>query len=322
MWNPVTSPVGLLQVIDQKVTAAHAQNPSLLPQFSAAQALLAFSDYSGEHRSATREVVTFVIAPSDHLESWEDRRQLVRHQHRLQSRRMAYAKLGDDLKSHALRGFLASFDSIDAVICSVVVNKKIKSVFDASGRVDLQEWGLELWKGWKPGPFEKMLRVTHIGSFLCAGLASANQDLIWVTDEDVIAANAKRIEQVTSQFAHLLDRYLTRRIRHFRFAKTAADTGLLDVEDMASLPDLVGGAIADLFSCLSASSARVTDALTLVQPEGLPTKASHILSWLASRRSGVLVYAVERGTEPGVIEITDTQISPHTVLHLPPRLGV
>jgi len=322
MWNQVTSAVGLLQVIDQKITDANARNGWFLPHFGDAQALLAFSDYSGEHRAASHEVITFVIASSTHLAEWEAKRRLVRHQHQLESRRMAYSKLGDDLKDHALRGFLASFDSLDAVVCSLAINKKITSVFDASGSVNFKEWGLESWNGWKPRPFEKMLRVTHLGSFLCAGLASEGQDLIWVTDDDVIAANAKRIQQVTAQFAHLLDQYLTRKLRHFRFATTAADTGLLDVEDMTSLPDLVGGAIADLFACLSASGARVTNMLTLLQPAGLPLKATQILSWLVGRPRGILVYAVEPGSAPGVIEITDAHISPHTVLHMPPRLGV
>lgn len=322
MWYPVTSPVGLLRVVNDKIEGAHDRDRSYLPDFSGASTLIGASDYSGEHTDSSHWVVTFVVTSSAQLPAWDLKRTLVRHQHRLDRRRMAYAKLGDGKKDRALREFLDAFAAIQAVICAVVVNKKITSIFDASGRIDLKDWGLEKWAHWKHAPFEKMLRVTHVGAFLFAGLASTAQNIIWVTDEDSIASNPQRFDELIKQFSHILDRSVTRRLGHIGCATTAGDTGTLDMEDLASVPDLIGGALADLFSALNARGTKVSEPLMLPQPAGLPRKTTRILSWLANRRRATLVYVVEPGKSPDVIEVTDTQISPRKGIYVRPLLVV
>jgi hypothetical protein len=322
MWNNVTSPVGVLQVVNAKIAATCAANPFQLPDFSRSSALVLASDYSGEHQSSPYVVFTFIVTSGDALAVWENERQIVRHQHRLRGRRMSYTKLRDNVKSRALPAFLSAMGRFDALICSVAVNKEITSIFDASGRVDFAEWGLEAWSDWDQATFEKMLRITHTAAFLIAGMATADQNVLWVTDEDAIAANPHRLDQLTQQFAHLLDRYLTCKLRHIRCGTTAGDTGILDVEDLASIPDLVGGAFSELLAALHARGARISDRLTLAQPDNLPAKASQILSWLASRRGlRTLAYVVEPGKSKADIEVTDCLITPHTVLYTPHRLG-
>jgi hypothetical protein len=289
MWHNVDSPVGVLQVINAKLGERNRQDPHFFPNFSASSALVAASDYSGEHQAGAYHVLSYVITSSDALAEWERYRQLLRSQHRLSGRRMAYAKL-DKIKSRALPGFLAAFGRVESIVCCVAINKKIGCLFDPAKRIDLKEWGLESWSNWDTSTFERLLRVTHVAALLLAGLTSPWQNLIWITDEDAIASNAKQLEELIEQFTILMDRYLTRRIGHIRCGTTANDGGDLDIEDLAAVPDLVGGAFAELLTAYAARGARVSDRFTLVKPDNLAPKASQILSWAALPKSSRVLF--------------------------------
>jgi hypothetical protein len=161
----------------------------------------------------------------------------------------------------------------------VAVNKDVLSLFDESGRVNLREWRLDAWSGWDHAAFEKMLRVTHIGAFLLAGLSTAGQNAFWITDEDAIASNIERLDQLVDQLAHLLDRCLPHSLGHLRVATTAADTGIKDLEDLAAIPDLFGGARSGLLNAYLATGVHRWHTLDLPKP-GNP-KTSQIMGFLA-----------------------------------------
>jgi hypothetical protein len=87
-----------------------------------------------------------------------------------------------------------------------------------------------------------MLRVVHIVSFFLAGLSRAHQNVIWITDEDEIAANDNRMRELTNLFGNISSHYLPHSMGHFRCGTMKSDDGSRQLEDLASIPDLVAGA--------------------------------------------------------------------------------
>jgi hypothetical protein len=51
--------------------------------------------------------------------------------------------------------------------------------------------------GWKRGVQERLLRVLHLSGFLLSGLSTPGQNVLWVIDEDEIAANVDQLTRLT-----------------------------------------------------------------------------------------------------------------------------
>src|SRR5207249_3520816 len=99
--------------------------------------------------------------------------------------------------------FLSAANNIGGLSVSILVHKAIVSLFRESAQIDLSEPGLEGFSHWKGTSFEKMLRIVHLVSFFIAGLSRAGQDVLWITDEDEIAANDDRLSELTKLFGNV-----------------------------------------------------------------------------------------------------------------------
>jgi hypothetical protein len=131
-----------------------------------------------------------------------------------------------------------------------------------------------------------------------AGLSSPGQDVFWFTDSDDIVANNRRIIELTPFLAGMLSNYSDQQMGPFKFGTTKCDCGDLMIEDLASLPDLVAGALCEIpvRGILPQSS----DVRLPIRGH-VPAKAHAILAWLSTpRRSlGRICVVIDEGDSPG-----------------------
>jgi len=120
-----------------------------------------------------------------------------------------------------------------------LVDRRIMSLFSSErytrGAADRT---LAPYNCWNPGVFERALRIVHLASFLVAGLSRADQDLMWITDEDDVCANETQHRALVTLFANISSHYLPHGMRNMRLGTTRSDTGARDVEDLVSIADL------------------------------------------------------------------------------------
>jgi hypothetical protein len=308
VWNPVDSPVSVLRVINEKIIERHAVSNSYLPSFAGASSLVVGSDYSGEHADSNYLGFSFVILPDQSWRRWDASRLVIREHRKIGTRRMAYSKLGDALKRAALDDLMGALLAQHGLAISVIVNKRLKSLFDASGRVDPAQWAVDHCSGWKPADVEKMLRVIHVAAFFVAGVLSTGQEVRWVTDHDAIVANEARFNQMASVWKTVLNHYLT--VAPRKVHCSTSFTSPLEVEDFVAIPDLIGGALVDLFTAHQRRGDVLSETSTTPYPDNLTEKATAIVEWLGSpgalRR---LVYTIELGPREGTVEIADINLS-------------
>jgi hypothetical protein len=308
VWNPVDSPVSVLRVINEKIIERHTANNSYLPSFGDASSLVVGSDYSGEHAGSNYLGFTFVILPDESWRRWDAARLVIRNRRKLGARRMAYSKLGDALKRAALDDLIAALLAQRGLAISVIVNKRLKSLFDSSGRVDPVQWAVDHCSDWKPAEVEKMLRVVHVVAFFVAGVVSTGQEIRWVTDHDAIVANESRFNQMAAVWKAVLSQYLTVVPRNVHCSTSF--TSPLEVEDFVAIPDLIGGALVDLFSAHLSRGDVLSESAATPYPDGLSDKAKAMVEWLAGTGAlRTLVYTVEPGPSEGRIEIADIDLS-------------
>lgn len=246
LWRRLDRPeFGLVNTLSDFIDGLEASDPGLLTDLRLGPALILACDYSGQHRQATHESYSFLIADLAFTWLWDDMRKETRKIILRDSRRMCFKSLNDSHRRQALVPFLRAANTIPGLLLTVLIDKSIGSIFKIEGRLTVEFGGLEKWR--RP-TLERFLRMAHIGSLLLAGLSAPGQDVLWFTDEDDIVANPQYIIDGTQGISHISSHYVRYNLGRLRYGSTESDDGSLFIEDITSVPDLAAGAPNELAS--------------------------------------------------------------------------
>jgi len=278
VWNPLeNNRFGLMNTVSDSIAKLERKRSEGLTTLRLGPKLLMVSDYSGHHHGATHEVLSFLLADAIFLWRWNEDRQMMRRRCRLGKRRMAFKAMGDRIRRRALNQFLAASNSIPGLSYTVLIDKRINSLFLPDTGTEERDSLTPLLVNWKPKVRERFLRVAHFGFLLVTGLSAKGQDFLWITDEDDIVANTSRLKEATKALAHISSHYLRHGLGHLRFGTTKCDDGSLALEDLAAIPDLVAGALGEM-----AAAQEIPGGDIFVPIEaGISIKSREILGWLA-----------------------------------------
>ena len=83
------------------------------------------SDYRGAHKASRYTTTSILSADLESCQQWEVARRQVRSTYLTDGRRMAYKNLGDRQRAKALLPFLEAAGTIDSLVASAVVDKRI-----------------------------------------------------------------------------------------------------------------------------------------------------------------------------------------------------
>ena len=304
MWHSLPNPnLGAMNAFDAVVSRQQIIRPRSFPDLRNSSQLFVTSDYGGEHKAAKYETYSFAYVTDTSWPRFEARRKHFREKHHLSNRSFAFKKLGDRRKLDAIDSFLALFDDLIGISTTVLVHKKVGSLFDQSGLNDAAE-AATMWPDTEitTATFEKLLRIVHFNSFFLAGLIGEHQNLFWLTDQDAIAANEERLEIFADIFSIVFSNYLRTKENELKFplgqiqcGTTASDNGTLQIEDLAALPDLVAGAVTDMFSRHDTDGTTPKSKLLVPPPADIPVKTRRIMNWVSDSRPRFkrYVYAIE-----------------------------
>jgi hypothetical protein len=172
-------------------------------------------------------------------------------------------------------------------------------MFDNGGRPDFSDPSLQPFSQFGIASFERLLRVVHLASFFVAGLSAPGQNITWFTERDDIAANHARLTQLTSAWGTILSNYLSHSLGHLRCGTTESDNGTFQIEDLAAVPDLAAGALAEMATCYEKESRIPGGPLIVPPPSGVSEKTRSIIAWLSGRgaslkRMSYVIHPVER----------------------------
>jgi hypothetical protein len=225
---------------------------------------------------------------------WDETRRGVRKRFLKDHRRMCYKGMNDRRKRSALVPFLDTARSMAGLLATVSVEKE----FAPELRLEEAERNRlpDTVRGWPAHVIRRSIWITHFGAVLIAGLSRRQQNLLWFTDEDDIAANDQRVIDATPLVAGILSSYLAHDMGHMMFGTTKCDSGDLSIEDFAAIPDLAAGALAEI--------PRVGAVRTALRGR-VPGKALNILSWLGSPSPGPckVSLVVDQGNSVGNVRV-------------------
>lgn len=298
VWTHVDEPtLGVANAISCAFARFERQYVGGFPDLRRAKKLIIASDYSGDHREASHTAMSFLVTHDSSAEDWARAQLAIRAQYLTDGRRLSYKGLNDRHKHRALFPFLSTANRLSGLIVSVLIDKRLVSIFQRTGKLNVASPDMVDFSDWKSKSVERMLRVTHFASLLLRGLSAPGQDVLWVTDEDEIVANSLRMTKFVSALDNIASHYLTHNLGHFRVATTASDTGTRDVEDMVAIPDIVAGALVDVLPTFAMHGGFRLEGLTLPAISPTKPKARAVMDWFSDNRHPLrrLVCVVNQG---------------------------
>ena len=292
--------------VSRSIANFEHQYTDALPRLRSAAALIVGTDFGGSHGDASYQSMSLLIADASSVASWQLQRENFRSRYLPDGRRLSYKGLNDRQKQKALIPFLLTANRLDGLVLAVLIHKRVQSLFQPAGRLSHDDPELAAFLDWKIGSIERMLRAIHFVSLLLRGLSAPGQDVLWITDEDEIAANEQRLRQLVAAFANVSSHYLPHDLRHLRIGTTTSDTGRRDVEDLVAIPDLVAGALTDVIPSLVNHSALQTSRLVIPVPAGLKAKARTLMDWFSDNRHALkrAVLVLDEGSTEGKCRVT------------------
>jgi hypothetical protein len=283
-WRPLNKPqFGIVNQISNLVTSIDDEGGERLPDFRLGTTILVGSDYSSENATSDYEVTTFVFADIENGRRWETMRQLVRRS-LPDDRRFAFKNLGDRQLSAALGPFVSAADEMPGLVVTVLIHKRIQSLFKLTGKIRETDVEISAFPGWKPKVMERLLRVAHLVSLFLAGLSRPLQKVIWVTDQDAIVANEAKHRDFVTMVGRIASHYLPHNLLSLRVATTASDSGKRDVEDFVAIADLACGAFAEVLTGFSRDGVQLNSTIIVPPPAHLSPKTVQLMNWLSDDR--------------------------------------
>ena len=305
-WHADDPVLRFMNTVSRSIANFEHQYADGLPRLRSAAALIVGSDFGGSHGDASYESMCFLVADASSVASWQLQRESVRSRHLPDGRRLSYKGLNDRQKQKALIPFLLSANRLDGLVLAVLTDKRVQSLFQPAGRLSHGDSELATFSDWKISSIERMLRAIHFVSLLLRGLSGPGQDVLWITDQDEIAANEVRLRQLVTAFANVSSHYLPHDLRHLRVGTTASDTGRRDLEDLVAIPDLVAGALIDVIPSLVNRGALMASRIVIPAPAGLKTKARTLMDWFSDNRHALkrAILVLDEGSTKGKCRVT------------------
>lgn len=267
---------------------------TVLPKPLAGKHLMFGSDYSGDHRRSDYRVYGFLVADADNSLAYPQSRRAVRERYLSDGRRMSYKRLGDGVRQKALLPFLHAADTLDGLCCVFIIHKALE-------RISTSQRSLSIWQDlyglrgrWGKPAFEAMARISHFFCLLLGVASKPHQHITWISDQDEIAANNDRLDDVHQFAARIAGLYMDHPLGEFAMNTTAVDTGDCAFEDFVAVPDLIAGAFADIVTIWSKQPAWPNGGDLALAPDDSPAKANAISTWFCAqspslRRCAILI---------------------------------
>lgn len=286
-----------MNALGDSVTSFAAKHNEPLPDLRPAGTIVGAVDHGGQHSAARFRSTSILLADLTRCGPWDSQRAAVRQRWLADGRRMSYKRLGDRVRQTALPWFLAAANSIPGLLFTVLIDKRISSIFQDPLKPKKPEFAGVTWS--RP-VFERMLLTAHFLSFWLTGLSSPGQDMLLVVDEDAFVANEAMHRAFCEVFARVSSHYLTHDLGSLKVATAKSDTGRRDLEDLLSIPDLAAGALSDTLS-RDTRLERLGDGIFLPPSITASKKTGQIMNWHADSTQALkrIVLAVFRDENAG-----------------------
>jgi hypothetical protein len=142
------------------------------------------SDYSGQHREATHEAYSFLIASWETVMEWLPLRESFRARWLPDGRRISFKQLREPMRRRAYPNFLELAGQLPANLITIMVDRRVGSFVDGGPAAIAAELDDCFVPNTSERGVEKIYRLAMFVAMLQAGLRDEAQRSPWISDHD------------------------------------------------------------------------------------------------------------------------------------------
>ncbi|MDE3117746.1 MAG: hypothetical protein KGL03_01910 [Nitrospirota bacterium] len=243
--------------------------------------------------------------------AWQPEREGVRRKLLPDGRRMAFKNLNDRVRRQAMDHFLEVANRLPGLLATFAISKSLGSLFVKEGRLNPSLLEFEVLRNLPSSVAEKLLCIVHLLSLLVAGFSAPDQDLLWATDEDSIAANPTRLRHLVDVLACVSSQLLPHGLRHLRVATARQDKGDMSLEDLLAIPDMVSGALSEALASMLGVRGVPPRGFFLPPPTSISMKARRVMDWYSDNTQVLRRLIVLVDEAPGTRGLRATRLQLH-----------
>jgi hypothetical protein len=238
----------LTSELDDLLTQYNQSKKLLLPELrNHGESLAIFSDYGGEHQSGRFYTYTFFVTTHGVLFCLEEQMKVLREKYfqDKSDKEISYKDIQWGGIKRSLKLYLNLMDRLPGFLLTVIVDKRIKSFFAKDTKAIREIFKNAGLAEQKPQVAEKLLRISHLVSYLITLLSKDGQKVLWMSDHDSIFQSDRFC--ASTIVSSLLPDYGRKTPEVFGFATPFAERSLMYL-DALSVTDLAAGAIQHYFT--------------------------------------------------------------------------
>jgi hypothetical protein len=305
--RPVDEYPLIARVLHDQLIKAHGRGRLMLPDLAAFDnsSVAVFSDYAGES-SGNYYTYSALVCGWNYIGAFAARMAEVRKLHSLGEKEISFKDFGMGQLRRSLPDYLTALNNLlPGFLCTLIVDKRIETLFGPDGRQLAEMLETEGVGEWKPKLTEKLLRVAHLTAFLTVLLARDGQKVFWMTDNDSVCANDEQHMGALKVFERAI-RIYQRPNQKFALVGGARpfNPKSLDTLDILSACDVTASTLEHYFTRKNRESAE-----ELVVKAGAET----VLSWLTSDGIGlkkatfIVKYREDSQIDVGTVDFTPVE---------------
>lgn len=239
------------------------------------------TDASGTGHASGYRVNVFLCVDVLASTEFEKTRRGIRSTYLRDGRRMSYKSLSDRRRREALVPFLNAARNLAGLCLVVIVNKRLRRLcFSEPGDYQKLRDRVGLTSRWKDAELEEAIRSTYTIATLLGSLSNPEQNILWLSDEDNLFANATHGADVARLLATFATYHVPHILRQRNIATTALDSGERELEDLVAVADLAAGGIAEAANQVAKQcGGRIPNNLAIEFTGKLSPKADLITEW-------------------------------------------
>ena len=291
---------GVFNTLSKEVAEIEGKLPHKIPDIRSASRVVMASDYSGDHRGARYQVLSFLLGDESRFETWRSMVRAIRGQLLRPTTEMCFKKRKEGARSRALPHWLLAANVLPGLCLTVLIDRALDGVtLGPSQASTIAQTRRMEWKRWAPSEFERLIRILFYGLTVIRGLAREPQSVLWAMDDDAIVPRP----DIWPFFRLALEASAQ---QHFRFFSSvdftvASEDGPTEFtrRDLCSIPDIVAGTLGTALKDVPIPESNISPDDISWFGDDVSLEVKTLVNWLADDRWPLkrLLFVVHRGEQ-------------------------
>lgn len=263
--SPVNPPIDSTCLASSVWKSLYECRQSISDVAQESKELWIISDYGGSHRNSRVETYSFLLCDVKNSGEFRDRLAEFRQGSGRALGEIAFSKIRNEKGREALRGFLGCALALRGQIITVAIDKvpALKQLYLERARPEERDHPIILAANqFKSSVLPRVWRIVHLVAALVAAFTQPDWRAVWVTDEDDITASGSHGKALTYLLAAAMPHYMRANPASGEVHTTRSLREFPVIGELASIPDLCAGAVAEMLSLEVKAECRMEHEIT------------------------------------------------------------